>query len=243
MAKLNQIIAIANGVKSRAQGGLTELYHKLQKPELLSGIARTYRPKDDDGEQLPPESKRVQVRVSEALEQADTILANLFDIVATQDYANCTAMANVTVDGAVILHDVPVTYLLFLEKQLVDIATLVSKLPTLDPAYEWNFSNEADAYVTRETETTRTKKILRNHVKAEATKEHPAQVDVYTEDVIVGYWSKVDFSGAIPASRKKMLVARVRALQDAVKSAREEANSSEAAPQHVGGAVFGYLFS
>ncbi|NOK58124.1 MAG: hypothetical protein GFH25_541186n388 [Chloroflexi bacterium AL-N10] len=55
MARLNQIIAIEKGVKSRSFQELTEAHHSLQKPTLIAGIARTYRPKDEEGEQLPPE--------------------------------------------------------------------------------------------------------------------------------------------------------------------------------------------
>ena len=50
MAKLNQIIAVEKGVKSRSFQELTEAHHALQKPTLLSGISRTYRPKDEEGE-------------------------------------------------------------------------------------------------------------------------------------------------------------------------------------------------
>ena len=82
----------------------------------------------------------------------------------------------------------------------------------------------------------------RNHVKAEATEKHPAQVEVYYEDVAVGYWTTVKFSGALPAQRVNELLERVEKLQHAVKFAREEANGTEVTDQRVGDAVFGYLF-
>jgi len=53
MARLNQIIAVEKGVKSQTFQELTETHHLLQKPAQLAGIARTYRPKDEEGEQLP----------------------------------------------------------------------------------------------------------------------------------------------------------------------------------------------
>lgn len=242
VAKLNQIIAVANGKKSRVQSGLTEIYHKLQKPALLEGIARVYRPKDEEGEQLPSESKKVQLRADQALDDAAVLLTDLFNVVAEQDYANCEAKADVKVGERKILEQVPVTHLLFLEKQLIDIATLVSKLPTLDPAEEWHYSDEADCFATLPTEKTRTKKVPRNHVKYEATKEHPAQVEVYTEDIVEGYWSTTKFSGAIPEADKNELAKRVRLLQDAVKMAREEANCHETTKVDEGKKIFAYLF-
>jgi DNA replication initiation complex subunit (GINS family) len=148
----------------------------------------------------------------------------------------------VTVDGKTILAAVPVTHLLFLEKQLVDLATLVGKLPTLDPAENWSHDPATDMYRSEPSETTRTKKVPRNHVKAEATKEHPAQVEMYYEDVTAGYWTATKFSGAISAADKNAMSERIRKLQDAVKLAREEANNIETKNQSTGGQILGYIF-
>ena len=48
------------------------------------------------------------------------ILTRLFDVTLTKDTANCTARADVKIGDSVLLPAVPVTYLLFLEKQLTD---------------------------------------------------------------------------------------------------------------------------
>lgn len=60
MAKVNQVIAIEKGVKSKAMGELTELYYAMQKPDSFNGIARKYTPNDAEGEQLPAEGQLVQ---------------------------------------------------------------------------------------------------------------------------------------------------------------------------------------
>jgi hypothetical protein len=67
MAKLNQIIAVEKGIKSKSFQELTEAHHNVQKPPLLSGISRVYQPKDEEGEQLPPESTKVQVKTEQVL--------------------------------------------------------------------------------------------------------------------------------------------------------------------------------
>ena len=202
MAKLNQIIAVANGKKTGTQKSLTDIYQKLGKSELFSGITRVYHPDDDGGETLPKETKMLQMKSSDAINEAKNALVELFDVTLTQDVANTQAKSDVVVDGNTILSNVPVTYLLFLEKQITDIGTFVSKLPTLDPAEQWVFDPNTDSYRTDPTVTNRTKKVLRNHVKAEATDKHPAQVEVYSEDVKVGEWSTIKFSGAIPSKEK-----------------------------------------
>jgi hypothetical protein len=243
MTRLNQIIAVEKGVKSRSFGELTDAHHVLQKPTLLSGISRTYRPKDEEGEQLPPESTRVQVKAEEVIRQTVSILTRLFDVAATKDWTNTTARADVVVDGQPLLTAVPIAYLLFLEKQLVDLHTFVKKLPVLDASESWTYDASADCFATDPVQTVRTKKIPRNHVKAEATEKHPAQVEVYYEDVVVGFWKTVKFSGALPAKRVNELLERVETLQQAVKYAREEANTADVTDQETGEKVFRYLFS
>lgn len=180
------------------------------------------------------------------LDDVGKAFTEMFDLTATKDYANTTARANVVVDGVVLVENAPVTYLLFLEKQLVHIHTIVSKLPVLDPSEKWVPNEEADAWATEPVETTRSKKIPRNHVRAWPTKDHPnivPQVDTYTEDVVVGYWKTVKFSGALPQKRVNELLERVVTLQKAVKFAREQANTTDVTNQHVGDRIFGYLFA
>lgn len=239
--KLNQIIAVTAGKKSRNQKTITEVHHQLQKSALLDGIARTYRPKDEEGEKFPPERKHVQLKVKDAVLKVKQELAELFDVVATQDYTNCLAKADVKVDGVTLVEKVPVTYLLFLEKQLVDLATFVEKLPTLDPAETWKFSPEADCHASDPYDTVKTKKVFRNHVKAEATQQHPAQVETYSEDVVVGYWTTIKFSGAIHSKEKNDMLERVRKLQESVKCAREEANSTDVNVVKVGAKVLDFI--
>ena len=241
-AKLNQIIAIEKGVKSSSFQELTDAHHLLQKPSLLVGISRTYQPRDEEGEPFPPEFTRVQASAETVIKDTAKILTKLFDVTAAKDWANCQAKADIVVDGRTLAADVPSTYLLFLEKQLVDMYTFVKKLPTLDPSETWTYDASSDSYTTEPVQTAKTKKVPRNHVKAEATEKHPAQVDVYMEDIVVGYWKTVKFSGALPASRVKELLDRVEKLQQAVKFAREEANGIEVQDKRVGETLFSYLF-
>lgn len=243
MTQLNQIIAIEKGVKAAAKRSETDVYHNIQSAPRLGGIARTYHPKDDEGDQLPPESTLVQVRVEEQIDSFKKDLVRLFDVVLTKDGANTLASADVKVGDKVLLRKVPVTYLLFLHKELVDLKTFISKLPVLDPAESWTYDATAGVYRNVTAGTTRTKKVLHNHVKAEATKEHPAQVDTYAEDVIVGTWSTTKFSGALPADRVTVLNERVVELIAAVEFAREEANGMQVTDLKAGEAILGHLFA
>ncbi len=242
MAKLNQIIAVVSGKKSQSQKDLTEVYKKLQKSALFEGINRTYQPTDEEGEAQPPENKNVQYTARQAMTDARRALGDLFDVTATQDWANCQAKSDVVVDGKTLLTDVPVPHLLFLEKQLTDLHTFVNQIPALDPSERWHWDQTSDCYASESFITNRTKKIPRSHILYEATKEHPAQVEMYTEDVKVGEWRTVKFSGGLPAQEKNQIIERIRKLQEAVKFARENANQMEVTNQHIGDKVFDFVF-
>jgi len=243
MAKLNQIIAVQAGKKAKSKETLTEAYHQIKKADLMSGLVRTYQPRDEGGEPQPEERKFVQVKVNDLIQKVTRDLVEMFDVVATQDWANTAARADIIVEGRRLLEGVPVTHLLFIEKQLVDIRTFIEALPTLDAAEEWEYKPEFDSYVSRASRSNRTKKVPKNHIKYEATKEHPAQVEMYMEDVWVGTWTTIKFSGAIPAAAKNAMIERVNKLLDAVKSAREEANGMEVHSVKVGATLLGFVFA
>lgn len=241
--KLNQIIAVENGTKSRTARDLTDAYHVLQKPTLMSGISRTYLPDQEDGENFPAENSKVQVRASDLIVKTQSILTEMFDVVATKDQTNCVAKASVMVDNKVLLKDVPVTTLLFIEKQLVDINTFIKKIPVLDPSENWHHDSASDCYATDPTFTVKTKKTPQNHVKAPSTDKHPAQVEMWYEDKVVGKWKTIKFSGALPQAEITKLLDRVEKLQKAVKFAREEANSVTIVERKISKEIFDFLFN
>ncbi len=240
--QLAQIVAIVDGVKTRTDKALTTVYHQIQKPAPFNGIARVYRPRDDEGESLPPESTPVQVRTQDLIRDVSAAIGRMLDVVATQEWANTTARADLVVDGQVLLKNVPVTYLLWLEKQVVKLRTFISKLPVLDVGEEWEYDPHARAFATAPTETTRSKKVPRNHILAEATPAHPAQVQIFTEDIVAGYWKTVKYSGALPAAQVFDLTARVERLLDAVRIARESANFIPVTDITAGDPILTYLF-
>ncbi len=244
MGKLNQVVAVEKGLKSRSEAAATALYHSLQKKDEFEGISRVYTPKDDEGEQLPREGKRVQLRVPDLLAEIAEAWTPLYDVTLTKETANQAATASVIVDGDVLLADAPVPVLLFLEKKLADFATVVRRIPTLDPAFSWTADGTQDnIFKTDAVESLRSKKVPRNHVKAPATDRHPAQVDVYYEDIPVGRWETTRLSGAVPLKSKQALLERVTKLSDAVKRAREEANSMEVAEKKMGETIFSWLLA
>ena len=240
--KLNQVLAVEKGQKKESNDALTQAYHLCQKGALFAGLARTYAPADDDGQRYPAEDKKVTYQVSQLITNVIESLAEYYDTVATKDVNNCVAKADIVVDDEVLVADVPVTHLLFLEKQLDNLNSFVKKLPRLDVTENWFFDAGSNCYRTQVVESQKTKKVPRNHVKAEATEHHPAQVDVYYEDVVVGTWSTTKLSSAMPEKDAQQLLAKVKKLKEAVKKAREEANTMEIERKQIGSKVLEYLF-
>lgn len=241
MPKLNQIVAIVNGKKTETKNEITKIHRKSNASEIFTGITRVYHPLDEDGETYPTESKQVQQTSEASLKEFETALSDLLDVVATQDYANCNAFADIKVNNNVIVPNVPVTYLMFLEKQLHDIHTFVSSLPVLDTSEDWSYNSNQGYYESAISQTNKTKKVPQHKVLYEATKEHPAQIETWTEDVKVGTWHVKKFSGAISKTDQEGILSRIKQLQTAVKFAREEANSVEVENKNVASKLFAFM--
>ena len=242
MTKLNQIIAIEKGVKARTNASATEVYHTFQRDGSFNGVNRTYEPIEDGGMVYPPESTRVQNRVPELLKQLQAAYQEFFNVTAQKDFANTTARANVVVDGTTLVENAPVPFLLFLEKQLTDMKTALSKAPVLSPNEEWVWDGEQGIYRAAPSQTTKTKKTQRPVVLHPATKEHPAQTTMVTEDVVEGHWNTTKLSGAMSATRRTEILSRMDALLTAVKFAREQANMADAPKVQVGEALTSFIF-
>lgn len=240
--KLNQVIAIEKGAKNRLYSAITELHKNAQKPDLYYGFSKTYESKEEGGEQFPPEQKKVILRSDDVLSETKKLFTEFLDITATKDFANMDAKADVAVGGNALMKDVPVPYLLFLEKQLTDLRTFVDKMPVLDESDDWRKDEATGLFKTETTKTHRTAKVQEPIVLYDATEKHPAQTQLITKDVIVGYWNQVKQSGAVTRDAKKKMLEKIEEVLSAVKSAREEANSVEAPEKKVGASILDYIF-
>lgn len=243
MAKLHQILAVEADVRSQTQKDLTVAHQGLQKPEMLAGQNRQYQPSKEDGERLPPEGELLRTRVPAVLQETAKTLTKMFDVVATRDFGNMDARADLVVNGVTLLKDAPAVYLLWMEKKLVDLHTFITKLPTLPADTEWEWDATQMCYRNaREIKTHRTKKIENFPVIVPATEHHPAQIAKVVNDEIVGHWSTIKYSGAIKVEEVQAMKERVEELLKATKFAREHANSVEVKDMKVGAPIMKFVF-
>jgi hypothetical protein len=241
MPVLHQILAVEKGAKNRATSLLTEIHKANQKDNLFNGQTREYHPFNSDGENLAGENVLVQRNAPDVFKQVQKVLGELFTVTAQRDYTNCNARADVKLDdGTVLVKDAPATYLLFLEKQLVDVRTLINEMPVLDPAYTWVLDENSNLFRSNTVESTRTVKMEAALVLLEPTKEHPGKAEKVVRDVGVGTWKTTKVSGALKTPRKSELLERVEEVLKAVKFAREQANTVEVGPTPLNG-ILGWI--
>lgn len=245
---LGQVVASDAHARSEANKRGGQVLKDIQKHDRFAGFTRTYRPFEDDedgtrGLALPPETKVVQARAEDMLAQLARELAPAIDWAATKDEANTRARADVVVGDRVLLTAVPATHLLHMEKVLADIGDAVAKLPVLPPDETWTRDDSMGLYKSAGAQTIRSEQEYVPLVLHEGNQHHPPQVKPVAKQVPKGRWTTEKYSGAVTASRKRDLEARVAALRTAFKRAREEANRSPAENVTEAHALFGYLFS
>jgi hypothetical protein len=215
------------------------------KTPLLNGLTRNYQPKDDEGETLPGEYQKVQLTVQKLNADLIESLSRQIDVNATVDRANTAAAADVVfgpVGAGFILTDVPITTLMYLEKQLQEVKAYISKLPVLDPSVDWSWDAKAGYFKSKETQTHRTVKVTKPIVLYPATEKHAAQTQLITEDEINGYWTTQRLSGALPAEEIRAMLSRVEAVIEAVVRARAEANEIAVDDVKMGKDILTFIF-
>lgn len=222
---LSQVLAIEKSTKAKVTRETTDLHRLSNNQDSFSGFIRQYNPVVDDDFKYPDENKNILNNVSNILEDLNSLYSELFNIVAIKDWTNCKAKADIIVNNEVLVKDVPATYLLFLEKELIKIKTIISDLPELDSNYSWNLDENTQTYKTKGIQTVKTKKVKKPLVLYHATEKHAAQTDIITEDENIGTWETVKTSGAIPIVKKKKILSKIQTLIEAVKIAREQANT------------------
>ncbi len=232
---LHEILAVEQEVKAkaeRARNQLTETFRSKQTH--FTGIRRTFRPFSVDeksgelgGERLEAET-RLAKTVHEELAAVLREVGKAVDLGLQLDEANTRARADIIVDGEVLIAEVPATFLLQLERRLKELRAVFKEAPTYDPVRLWSVDPSADKKHVLRAEpvtTIRKQRARKYNVMVEATKEHPAQVDVVEIDEPIGEIRSYEWTGMLSTGKKSALLEQVDRLLSAVKQARSRANT------------------
>lgn len=241
MSELHQILAVEGDLKNRAQEALANA-RGLFGTDALVGQTRRYRPLEEDGEPLPAEDKELAVTVSGILEDVRAHYGAWLDVAIQKEFTNQTTAADVLVDGKAVFTAVPAPALLNLEGKLLELRGVFAATPVTDPSESWEWNAARGVWISEPHTTFRTNKVPKSFVAYEATKEHPAQVQVYNEDIRVGEWTTIKTSGAISPTEKRALLDRIDKLIKAVKQARQKANNAEVVDVNMASSLFAYIY-
>lgn len=238
---LHEILAVEQEKKAGAERARSKSIETFRsKQSHFTGIRRTFTPFAVDeergeqaGERLEAQTNLVKT-VMEELQNTFGVLSHAIDIGFQLDEANTRAKADIIVDERVLATDVPATFLLQMERRLGEVRALLKEVPTFDPVRRWEIDLSADkANVLRsEVVTTIRKQRTRQYnVMVEATKEHPAQVDIVETDKPVGEIKSYEWTGMLSPGKKAALLLQLERLLTGIKQARSRANLTHIEPE------------
>lgn len=247
MTKLHELLAVEGNLKGQADKTRTDQASTYDKKRhLFEKKLVTFTPNTEGAQTVTETQSDIQTTVRKELSLLQPILAKAIDASNQVAEANTKARADVIDEnGVVILTNVPATSLLELEKRLAEVHSLVSVIPTLDPAkgFELDKTLGDGYYKARSVLKQRTKKAKKVLVKYEATDKHPAQTETYDEDVPVGQVQEQEWSGLITPAEKSELLNKVDTLSRAVRRARSRANDVEVdTSKKIGNDLLKYIF-
>lgn len=241
MTKLYEILAVEKDLNKAAQDEVKRIVSVFGQPGKLTGQNISFHKLIEGEPELPDEVTVMATTVSGELAALEKSFGDYMTVTMQKEIANTRTGADVLIGDVAFLEALPAPALLNLESRLDELLKLYEAIPVLDPSERWTFDKALGYFVSALREQIRTKKVYRNHVLAEATKEHPAQVQVYQEDVPSYKVEKVISSGVFTPAEKAERIARIKKLAGAVKQARQRANAAEIEPVDLTTKIFTYI--
>ena len=246
MSQLHELLAVEGDLEGTYKKIIEETKTNFIKhPDRYFGQHVRVEPFDENAPKEADVHKELDDTVPSKLKYTQESIVRYLDAVLQKERTNQDAKADLTVDGVTIAKDVPATFLLGLETKLKIVRqSIYETIPTLQPGIKWEKDETQGSDVYRRVqpeEKFRTKKVMKNHVVAEATKEHPAQVQVYTEDEKVARIVTDTWCGMISPAEKSDLLGKMDKLIRAVKKARQKANTTEVVKVTIGKELFEFI--
>lgn len=243
--KLHEILAVEQDVEKVATNIIDEAKVTFtKKANLFMGQLKTAEMFDNDAPTPAAEVIKLEETVPSKLKYVGKSVARWLDVVLQKEATNQQAVADLVVDGVTLATAVPATFLLGLENKVKRLRDMYLHIPTLQPGIRWEPApSEGEDVFTAADPIERfiTQKTTKSTVLYEATKEHPAQIDKWNEDVKVGRYIIRATSGMITPARKAEILDRLDKLGQAAKAARMRANSTEVLNANIGRTLVDYI--
>ena len=245
MAKTHALLAVLPTKLKTAMKIADEAIHTFgAKPERFQAQRKTYTPVDlENGRTHPTEDIPMSSTVREKLDWVRKSWQVFMDCEYQRDVTNTTAKADLVFDG-ITIPDLPVTFLMQLEKQLTKLRQVYGSAPTLDPSVSWDQATDFDrpgVHQAPALERDSEEFTITYPVVLQPTAEHPGQ---YVEKKVAsktGTWKHQKWSGELTLHEKADILGRVDILLEAVRKAKSEANNDNHCTDKVAEVIFDYL--
>jgi hypothetical protein len=243
---LHEILAVEGDREGNAKRLMVEAQQTFEnKPNLFTGSLKSTRMFDENSPVVPDEHVSMVTTVGEKLDYLAKAVGSYFNVVFQKDEANQRAMADVVVNGNIIVKDAPVTWLLGMETKLRDLRKVLERIPTLQPGVYWEPDpghEKANVFRTKHPVSRfKTMKVPMHKVLYEATDRHPAQIETWNEMANIGEITETTWTGMVSPADKAAILGRMDQLIQGVKKARQRANATEVKPSDVGEKIFDFL--
>lgn len=252
MGKLHELLAVEKTTNEQAAKMMQDAEDKFRKSsQYFEGSdKRLEMLVESDAkaaiEAAGGERKELITSVHETLEYALEYLGKSEDVRYQINESNRHAVADVEVNGVVLLEKMPINQLVGLESRLTRLRATFAAVPTLNAALKWEPADSGLKGAVRTVDdlvTTKTEKKLVAVTIAPATDKHPAQVEKTYPEEVVGKYITTKFSGAATSQQKADLLDNIDALIAGVKQARTRANNVDATNRKISSALIPFLLS
>lgn len=248
MAKLHELLAVIQDIEATAKKVMDEALNTFTRKQAhFSGSHKTLKMHDDE---RAPEAEGQEVysalvtTVPDKLSYIRGAQEKWYDACLQQEATNQVAVADLVVDGVEIGKGLPATFLLGMESRLKRIRAVIEAAPTHDPTYEWVEDSDQGKNVYAAKHPVRAQKTEKkpvHKVVVEPTKEHPAQVTSWNENVVVGTFTTRLWTGTISPGKKSEVLGRVDKMIRAVKKARQRANATSVVKADIGKKILDFV--
>jgi len=247
-AKLHELLAVESDLEATAQKIISEAAVTfVKKQEHFLGYRKSLRMFEEhrkQEEEAATESKALVTTVDEKLDYVLKNAIKYYDAILQKESTNQSAVADLVVDGHVLVENAPATWLLGMESRLKLLRTVYEVIPTWTPGVDWVPAPEQGKGIYKAAEPSKadkTEKTPAHKVIVPATEHHPAQVEKWVENIRVGVFTTQKWISSWSPSQKSEAMGRLDKLIRAVKQARQRANSTPVSKVHAGNKIKDYL--
>lgn len=253
MSKLHELLAVEGDLEGTFKKILEETTTTFTKrADHFIGSIRHLEWFESDQPDHPKDHVKMETTVNDKLSYQEGHVVKYFDALLQKEATNQEAVADLVVNGVTVAKDLPATFLLGLESRLKKVREVYASIPTLAPHIKWEKDESKGKGVwsrVHPEETMKTEKVIKAQIlyphkfpkEGEKGEPLPAQVDKISETRNVGKYVKNVWAGVLSPAEKSALLGRIDKLIQAVKKARQRANTTEVKKLTIGKELFDFI--